>query len=78
MVGNPPGTVSLGQVLKASRESAIAAKPECKKEITKALREQYKGVDRKQRLRGVQNANDLSTDATNALGTSPSNTNIGF
>jgi len=65
--GKPPGTVSLGQALKHSRDAAIKAKPECEKEIRKAVQKQYKGVDRKMRVRGIENPNDLSADAKAAF-----------
>ena len=61
--GKPPGTVSLGEAIEHSMNAVIAVKPECEKEIRRAVRKQFKGQDRKQRVRGVQDYRKLPDDA---------------
>ena len=71
MVGKPPGTVSLGQAIKHSTNVVIAVKPECEKEIRRAVGDQFRGQDRKQRVRGVQDFRKLPDDAFDGVPTPP-------
>jgi len=78
--GKPEGTVSLKRVLKESQKSAIAAKPECEKEIKAAIKKQYKGKDKNQLIRGRKNApkGGWSNDAIKAFDGNFTSTNTGF